>query len=112
MFFRRYKRNRFYLNNFNFNKEIVFWVLLKRNKYSRKLFTFKFDFVIPYKVLSIIYHPYVKLMFLECKNYLTHISLASLFGDLGKQCRPRSDATERGVWSGSDLFANRNFYQK
>ena len=26
-------------------------------------------------------------------------------------CRPRSDATERGVWSGSTLFAHRNFYQ-
>ena len=24
----------------------------------------------------------------------------------GKQCRPRLDATERGVWSGSPLFAN------
>ena len=26
---------------------------------------------------------------------------------LRKQCRPRSDATERGVWSGSTLFATR-----
>ena len=26
---------------------------------------------------------------------------------IGKQCRPRSDAAERGVWSGSSLFANR-----
>ena len=24
---------------------------------------------------------------------------------LSKQCRPRSDAAERGVWSGSRLFA-------
>ena len=30
------------------------------------------------------------------------------FEQLGpdKQCRPRSDATERGIWSGSPLFAN------
>ena len=28
---------------------------------------------------------------------LTHISLASHFWDIGKQCRPRSDAAERGV---------------
>ena len=28
---------------------------------------------------------------------LTHISLASFLWDIGKQCRPRSDATERGV---------------
>ena len=31
---------------------------------------------------------------------------------LGKQCRPRSDAAERGVWSGSPLFAYRIFYSK
>ena len=28
---------------------------------------------------------------------LTHISLASHFWDIGKQCRPRSDVAERGV---------------
>ena len=47
-----------------------------------------------------------------CKTSLTHISLASHLWDIGKQCRPRSDATERGVWSGSTLFAHKNFYQK
>ena len=26
--------------------------------------------------------------------------------DIDKQSRPRSDATERGVWSGSTLFAS------
>ena len=31
------------------------------------------------------------------KVNLTHMSLASLFWDLGKQWRPRSDATGRGV---------------
>ena len=36
---------------------------------------------------------------------LTHISPASLFLNVDKQCRPRSDAAERGVWSGSSLFA-------
>ena len=25
---------------------------------------------------------------------------------IGKQCRPRSDATECGIWSGSPMFAN------
>ena len=43
---------------------------------------------------------------------LTHISLASQFWDICKQCRPRSDAAKRGVWSGSSLFANRNIYSK
>ena len=28
---------------------------------------------------------------------LTHISLASILWDLGKQCKPRSDAAEFGV---------------
>ena len=37
--------------------------------------------------------------------YLTHLSLASHKRDTGKQCRPRSDAEERGVWWGSLLFA-------
>ena len=37
--------------------------------------------------------------------FLTHLSLASHKKDIGKQCKPRSDAAERGVWSGSTLFA-------
>ena len=35
---------------------------------------------------------------------ITHSSLASHKWDLDKRCRPRSDATEFGVWSGSTLF--------
>ena len=31
---------------------------------------------------------------------LTHLSLAFHKRDIGKQCRPWSDAAERGVWSG------------
>ena len=42
----------------------------------------------------------------------THISLTSHFWDIGKQCRPRSDTAESGVWSGSSLFANRIIYSK
>ena len=41
---------------------------------------------------------------------LTHISLASHFWDIGKQCRPTSDAAECSFWSESSLFANRNIY--
>ena len=33
----------------------------------------------------------------NAKQDLTHISLASHFVDIGKQCRPRSDAAERGL---------------
>ena len=36
---------------------------------------------------------------------LTHLCLAFHKRDIGKQCRPRSDATEHGVWSGFTLFA-------
>ena len=35
---------------------------------------------------------------------LTHLCLASCKWDIDKQCRPRSDTVERGVWSGSTLF--------
>ena len=37
--------------------------------------------------------------------YLTHLSLVSHKRDIGKQYRPRSDTADRGVWSGSILFA-------
>ena len=36
---------------------------------------------------------------------LTYIRLASFLWDINKQCRPRSDATERGVLSGILMFA-------
>ena len=39
------------------------------------------------------------------RHLLTHLCLASHKRDIGKQCRPRSDAAECGVWSGSTLFA-------
>ena len=35
---------------------------------------------------------------------LTHLCPGPHKRDIGKQCRPRSDAAERGVWSGSTLF--------
>ena len=38
-----------------------------------------------------------------CISRLTHLSLASCLWDIGKQCRTRSDATERGVWSGPGI---------
>ena len=44
-----------------------------------------------------------------CIPQLTHISLAFL-RDIGKQSRPRSDAEECGICSGSPLFAYRMFY--
>ena len=36
---------------------------------------------------------------------LTPLYLASHEKDIGKQCRPKSDVTERGVWSGCTMFA-------
>ena len=38
-------------------------------------------------------------------RYLNHLCLSSHKWDIGKQYKPRSDAAERGVWSGSTLFA-------
>ena len=43
---------------------------------------------------------------------LTHLSLASLLWDKGKQYSPRWDAAKRGVPSGAILFAQRNFIEK
>ena len=45
-------------------------------------------------------------------SFITHIRLASFLWDMRKQCIPRSDATERGVSSGSPLFTYRKFYSK
>ena len=42
---------------------------------------------------------------------LTHISLAYFLCRIGKHGETRSDATKRGVWSGSPMFANRSFFQ-
>ena len=43
---------------------------------------------------------------------LTHLSLASLLWDIGKQYSPRCDAAEPGVPSGAILFAYRNIIEK
>ena len=40
------------------------------------------------------------------KDTLTHCSRETRKREISKQCRPRSDAAERGVCSGSPLFAN------
>ena len=52
------------------------------------------------------------LLALEARTYLTHSYLQTHKSIIGEQCRPRSDATECGVWSESTLFANRIFHQK
>ena len=53
--------------------------------------------------------PYI----LELKtHHLTHLSLASLLWDIGKQNSPRCDATERGVPFGAILFSFEEFHRK
>ena len=52
------------------------------------------------------------LLWWTCSQSLIHISMASYFWDIGKQYRPRWDAAERSVLSGSTLFAYRNFFKK
>ena len=42
-----------------------------------------------------IYHSNILLS--QIKSYLTHIRIASFLWDIGKQCKPRSDAAKRGV---------------
>ena len=46
------------------------------------------------------------------RNLLTHLSLASLLWDIGKQHSPRCDAAERGVPPATILFAKRIFIEK
>ena len=38
-------------------------------------------------------------------DFLTQYSRETAKRVIDKQCRPRSDAAERGIWSGSPLFA-------
>ena len=45
-------------------------------------------------------------IFSEDKKRLIHVSLEIPKPVIGKQCRPRSDATECSIWSGSPLFAD------
>ena len=60
------------------------------------------------------FHPYHEMLvdLKRRRNKLTHLSLASLLWDIGKQNSPRCDAAERGVPSGAILFAQRNFIEK
>ena len=55
---------------------------------------------------------YISLISYYSVIILTHISLASLLWDIGKQNSPRCDAAERGVPSAAILFAQRNFIEK
>ena len=54
-------------------------------------------------IKSVVYR-YLANAFLHTVS-LTHLSLASLLWDIGKQHSPRCDAAERGVPSGAILFA-------
>ena len=40
-----------------------------------------------------------------CSSWLTHFCQETSKRVIGKQCRPRLDATKFGIWSGSTLFA-------
>ena len=55
-----------------------------------------------YLILSFI----VQSTFVFWTCQLTHCSWETPKRVSGKQCRPRSDAAECGIWSGSSLFAN------
>ena len=46
------------------------------------------------------------------RSHVISWTLNCLYLYIDKQCRPRSDVVECGIWSGSSLFVKRNFYQK
>ena len=53
---------------------------------------------------------YNNLLYAQSNKYrLTHLSLASLLWDIGKQNSPRCDATKRGVPSAAILFCLEKF---
>ena len=56
--------------------------------------------------IKIVFLMYSFVALLENLAILIHWRLKTPKGVTGKQCRPRSDATECGIWSGSPLFAN------
>ena len=43
---------------------------------------------------------------------ITHISLVSFLWDIGKENKPRCDASKRGIPSGAILFADMSFIKK
>ena len=57
------------------------------------------------KLLNFIFSLFTNMKINGFKPHLTHLSLASLLWDIGKQYSPRCDAAERSVPSGAILFA-------
>ena len=79
----------------------------KYEKYQNFL-SEKFPFLVVKFSVYLYRHVFVMIVFAPFwKRSLlsTHLCLASNERDIGKQCTPKSDATECGVWSGSALFA-------
>ena len=66
--------------------------------YSSRSFLFRTVFVI--------FDQSIWWVLIRIATILTHCSLETPKKVFGKQCRPRSEAAEHGVWSGSPLFAN------
>ena len=81
---------------------MFFWCLGKAvfrdSGISWDIFTYGFPEYLTYSFVIIF-----RLSFLV--RFKTNLCLASHKRDIGKPCRLRSDAAERGVWSGSTLFA-------
>ena len=55
-------------------------------------------------IFSMIYMYAASVTHIAIRSISTHLCLTSQTIDTGKQCRPRSDAAERGFWSGSTLL--------
>ena len=52
------------------------------------------------------------IIFVVAISTLTHISLASFLGDIGKQNSPRCDTAKRNIPSGAILFGLQEFHRK
>ena len=81
--------------------------LILSPRLTSKIYRYEYDFYnnIAIAVNETIFLPDGRFCQLETPSVLTHLSLASLLWDIGKQNSPRCDAAERGVPSGAILFA-------
>ena len=83
----------------SFNEYHKTYLKQKKKKiiiYSYKPFSWPYEFS----------YQNAKQYFYRNRKRLTHCSLETPKSVFSKQCKPRSDAAECGIWSGSPLFAN------
>ena len=93
-------------NRIFFFQNVVCWNFYPVCKVLKKLTAYYFQFCRSTQNATRFLCSIFNELTINIAEELTHCSRETRKRVLGKQCRPRSDAAERGVWSGSPLFAN------